>query len=905
MYGDTVKETIAPATEYEGEYALDPNDCNALYYRYDKNGNRTETYYYTAVGQTDVESHTLETSEYDYAGRLVKTTNALGQSISYTYDAIGRKLTETDYKGNIVYYTYDALGNLVKQDSPFDGDNRSVKKLYYDAGGNVIKEMQTKNAVGAAVSWNVKEYAYDIMSRLSDVIVHVSTDSSGNTVKNYTHYEYNAAGDITAMYTGLSVPYSDTLSPDAYSKTTYTYDGAGLVTSVTDALNHTEYHTYNENKMKTSYTDRKGQNFTYIHNARGLTVEETAPGEALKKHFYDAAGRLTGIFNYNYDLAVSYTYNTYGHMTSESLANAGTTGSEKLYAYDLFGNRTSMTLNYNMYYPGIISQTYTYDALNRLASTTAGVTTVGYTYDANGNLSTETTGNMVTSYTYNGANLVTRVAHSINDGNPEEGWKNNYYAYSYYTDGNVRNVYDNFVLRSVTYEYDGADRLIAEDDQCSGPDYYREYSYDAAGNRIQKKEYDISDCELSPSALISQIDYVYDKNNRLLTAAENDQTTAFTYDLNGNMLTEGGKVYAYNSLNQLISLTENGQTTTYDYFLDGLRRSKTRADGSGEKYVWDGSKLIYYHPNDNSRMGYAAYYGVNGIFASSDWTNYVFADYLYQKNAHGDVTALIDNNGNVNRYYRYDAFGIPGSYSADDTNPFLYAGQYYDRESQSYYLRARYYLPRYGRFSQQDTHWNTGNMLYGDNPVTLNGRQIPNYSAISQGLNFYTYCADNPVALHDPMGTKAKHALYNQPKRNSSYGQAFPYEFSKPSFNIGLNDEVGEGGFSIGLGSVEIGLMDAGWEWQYAELSLFKMGTLNAGLELSATDGFVAEAKATAWSPSVSFTIWGVVFTIQVDVIAVGGTVEIDPVRNKYKIGAAALLGFCLEAAPEEQNRGK
>ena len=162
--------------------------------------------------------------------------------------------------------------------------------------------------------------------------------------------------------------------------------------------------------------------------------------------------------------------------------------------------------------------------------------------------------------------------------------------------------------------------------------------------------------------------------------------------------------------------------------------------------------MIYYHPNDNSRMGYAAYYGVNGIFASSDWTDYDFADYLYQKNAHGDVTALIDNNGNVNRYYRYDAFGIPGSYSADDTNPFLYAGQYYDRESQSYYLRARSYLPRYGRFSQQDTHWNTGNMLYGDNPVTLNGRQIPNYAAISQGLNLYTYCADNPVKYYDPNG---------------------------------------------------------------------------------------------------------------------------------------------------------
>ena len=318
--------------------------------------------------------------------------------------------------------------------------------------------------------------------------------------------------------------------------------------------------------------------------------------------------------------------------------------------------------------------------------------------------------------------------------------------------------------------------------------------------------------------------------------------------------------------------------------------------------MWDGNNLVYINPSLSEYLltGFTAYYGL-GLFES----NQNGTKYRYQRNAHGDTTALLNQSGDIVRCYTYeDAFGT-STYSADDTNPFRYAGQYYDRESQSYYLRARSYLPRYGRFSQQDTHWNTGNMLYGDNPVTLNGRQIPNYSAISQGLNFYTYCADNPVALHDPMGTKAKHALYNQPKRNSSYGQAFPYEFSKPSFNIGLNDEVGEGGFSIGLGSVEIGLMDAGWEWQYAELSLFKMGTLNAGLELSATDGFVAEAKATAWSPSVSFTIWGVVFTIQVDVIAVGGTVEIDPVRNKYKIGAAALLGFCLEAAPEEQNRGK
>ena len=165
--------------------------------------------------------------------------------------------------------------------------------------------------------------------------------------------------------------------------------------------------------------------------------------------------------------------------------------------------------------------------------------------------------------------------------------------------------------------------------------------------------------------------------------------------------------------------------------------------------MWDGNNLVYINPSLSEYLltGFTAYYGL-GIFES----NQNGTKYRYQRNAHGDTTALLNQSGDIVHCYIYeDAFGT-STYSADDTNPFRYAGQYYDRESQSYYLRARYYLPRYGRFSQQDTHWNTGNMLYGDNPVTLNGRQIPNYAAISQGLNLYTYCADNPVMFIDSSG---------------------------------------------------------------------------------------------------------------------------------------------------------
>ena len=80
--------------------------------------------------------------------------------------------------------------------------------------------------------------------------------------------------------------------------------------------------------------------------------------------------------------------------------------------------------------------------------------------------------------------------------------------------------------------------------------------------------------------------------------------------------------------------------------------------------------------------------------------------YLY--NAHGDVIQLTDEEGEVTKSYLYDAFGVEDEPSIYDLNPFRYCGEYYDRESGTYYLRARYYNPATGRFTQEDPHWNPG-----------------------------------------------------------------------------------------------------------------------------------------------------------------------------------------------------
>ena|GEM_PF-981957 len=71
-------------------------------------------------------------------------------------------------------------------------------------------------------------------------------------------------------------------------------------------------------------------------------------------------------------------------------------------------------------------------------------------------------------------------------------------------------------------------------------------------------------------------------------------------------------------------------------------------------------------------------------------------------------------------------------YNGINTNAFRYCGEYYDKETGTIYLRARYYNPSNGRFTQRDS---------------FAGKQGDPLS-----LNLYTYCHNNPIANVDPSG---------------------------------------------------------------------------------------------------------------------------------------------------------
>ena len=171
----------------------------------------------------------------------------------------------------------------------------------------------------------------------------------------------------------------------------------------------------------------------------------------------------------------------------------------------------------------------------------------------------------------------------------------------------------------------------------------------------------------------------------------------------------------------------DGVKTRYAYKPDGLRISKTTGNDT-TRHIWDGSNISADMQNNIVTGRYIR--GVE-LLISIDNSN---AKTTYLHNAHGDVTLITNVSGTVLWKYEYDAFGvekeIAGQDPETDTNPFRYCGEYFDKETGSIYLRARYYNPKIGRFITQDP--------------------------INDGLNWYTYCGNEPVMRWDPTGLKGE-----------------------------------------------------------------------------------------------------------------------------------------------------
>ena len=186
----------------------------------------------------------------------------------------------------------------------------------------------------------------------------------------------------------------------------------------------------------------------------------------------------------------------------------------------------------------------------------------------------------------------------------------------------------------------------------------------------------------------------------------------------------------YNALNQLTQTLTKNYKVSFTYDAEGLRTSKT-VNGEKTVFVWDGDQLVM-ELSESGKVQKRYIRGNDLVYADKGENT---EKQYYVTDPHGNVIQLADESGKVIKTYEYDSFGNEVKPDGKDDNPFRYCGEYYDKETEEIYLRARYYQSIVGRFLTRDTY--TGEE---DEPLSL---------------HLYTYCENDGVNSVDPSGHDA------------------------------------------------------------------------------------------------------------------------------------------------------
>lgn len=751
-YGKTIEKTNPDGTvngaEYDGlqrekaTYFRVSEDypkqiLTSTEYKFESGKLRTiKTNYITAEKQ--VVTETLA----DFRGNTVQEKTNGEIKRTSVYYANGQLKSQTDALGNTTKYEYNYLNKLTKTIAPFDERNAETVNEY-DKNGNVIKVIQNIDDGKKSITRN----QYNTMGLLEKVTL---SDGTLNGGKNITKYFYNNAGIQTKMYTGMSSE-SDT----SYLTTNYEYDSWLRPVRTIDSTGYNSGTiTYDLNGNVLTSTDANGNVTTNTYDAlnRVLTANTVNPNDSSKNvsksYQYDKMGRT--VRTTVNDKSTTYLYDDLGRVYQEEGYN-----SFKGYKYAGISQypiyECSGIFHKIIYY----EKNYEYDDEMRVSSVQENENDiVSYTYDANGNKKSETLGNgVISAYTYNKANRITKIENKKGNSNISV------YEYSYYLDGSdackTRN--ENGIIETTSYEYDGLKRLTEESVKVGNKtsDTYS-YEYDDYGNRSKMTatgsenyvtEYSYNNAQGKYTALLQKETKTVEDDNAL-KLQNNVKQTVYTYDANGNQLTKtaDGKTETntYDGLNQLIGFTDGETTASYTYGISGLRDSKT-VNSVTTTHIWSGSQIVVDY---TAHYTSTVYIRGTSLAAAFDWDEGSKGDNrFYIQNAHGDVVNLTNTDGEVTKKYTYDAFGVEKNIDDSDTNAFRYCGEYYDKETATVYLRARYYNPTTGRFISRDSY--------------LGRRSDP------LSLNLYTYCRNNPLRYIDPSGHDAVEAAafkYNNPR---------------------------------------------------------------------------------------------------------------------------------------------
>jgi RHS repeat-associated protein len=493
---------------------------------------KTLTYEYDLAGQLTTMTTPLgirTTFAYDLAGRQTHVTNGAGETQQTVYDPAGRQIAAVDPLGNRTTFIYDNADRVIgTQDARL-----KITTHVYDGSGNLIVVQTPLN--------RRTTLHYDQAGRRDWV-----QDGAG-AVTSFTYFKNNLAKEVVTSVQRTS------LTLELHT-TTYDYDSANRLRSVTDPLN----------QRTTTVYDRVDRVIAVINPLTHPTTTTYYDDGKVRETIEPLNGTAQSIVTYSYDQdrrntevitasgATSFRYDAANQLTTMTVS-AGSPSALQVttYAYDEDGRQMGMTDPR----PGVT--TYTYYDSNRLKThRLPGGLTYTFTYDAAGNRLTSVDPLATTTYSYDVLNRLQTQKRS--------GTSTLTYAYD---DDGDRQSMSASAVGGLAYSYDGMGRIKTVTSGSSSGTATTTFTYDEEGRELTR---------LLPNGIT--VSSTYDAGGRLLThrylGSSGQIVTGVTHTYDAASFRTGVTQVSGNTVTASV-------TYTPDHSLQVLNENRTGGDGLG------------------------------------------------------------------------------------------------------------------------------------------------------------------------------------------------------------------------------------------------------------------------------------------------------------------------------------
>lgn len=573
------------------EEVVDPTGVVRRYY-YDSNGNLVKATISSSDDVLDAEVQAIEFG-FDESGYLESVRYPSGEELLYARNGLGWVTQITNKLGEKIQYTYDDAGNIIREnvldannelkwtvESKYDELGRPRESVWPSGRTNTLEYDEVNRRYVSTDSFDNKAYLFsDGLERLSKKI-----HSDGGEVQ----FGYN----FDDLITSFSDPNNNV--------TKFSYDDFGNLIELDSPDTGISQFEYDQAGNRIKETDARGvvTEFRYDELNRLIGIDYPSQTEENVEYIYDEGGSygVGRLANVRYaDGEIHYFYNYLGQVVQKEVeSELGVANT--YYKYSVAGLLEEITypsgrvVRYERDDVGRIEAIFTRENIDALEKAVVS----GVTYLPFGPANYYHYGNgLIHSIEYD---LDYRASKILVGG--IDPVLDRFYEYD--LENNVKEIINNSDAQKDQYfSYDASNRLV----DAEGSYGKLAFSYDQAGNRLERV-LEKSDGTLQQEA------YVHGENNNQLLYVDTytdgvpSQSREFTYDAAGNRI-EGTDednrevLYEYNRANRLWRVSHNGQVIVeYGYNPLGQRVNKSLENGLVEHYHYNESGQLIAVMND-------------------------------------------------------------------------------------------------------------------------------------------------------------------------------------------------------------------------------------------------------------------------------------------------------------------